>query len=60
MAFAVAILGSVQAVAIAHHAGPPGYVKGLKITLLIAAVLLTMAALASTSLRRGRTGSAGE
>jgi MFS family permease len=60
MAFGVAILGSVQAVAIAHGTGPSGFLTGLKITLLIAAVLLAMAALASTSLYRGRSGLPGE
>ena len=56
MAFGVGILGSIQAVVIAHGTGPSGYLAGLKITLLIAAVLLALAALASTSLYRGQSG----
>jgi MFS family permease len=56
MAFGVAILGSVQAVATAHDPGPSGYLTGLRITLLLAAILLALAAIASTSLYRRRSG----
>jgi hypothetical protein len=54
MAFGVAIFGLVQAVAIASGPGPPGYLTGLPVTLLIAAALLALAAFASTSLYRRR------
>ena len=60
MAFGVAILGSVQAVAISRGTGAPGYLTGLKLTLLIATALLAIAALASTSLYCGRTDSTGQ
>jgi MFS family permease len=52
MAFGVAIFGSVQAVVTAPGAAPRGYLAGLRITLLVAAVLLALAAVASTSLYR--------
>jgi hypothetical protein len=50
MAFGVAILGSVQSVAILHHTGSAGYVIGLRVTLAVATVLLALAAVASTRL----------
>ena len=49
MAFGVAILGSVQTVAVSRTPGPAGYLNGLKITLLIAAILLALAAAFSVS-----------
>lgn len=52
MAFGVAIFGSVLAVATARHTGPPGYLIGLRITLLIAAVFLALAAIVSVRLYR--------
>lgn len=57
MAFGVAVPGSVQAVTVSRSAGPAGYLTGLKITLLIAAVLLALAAVASFSLHRRHQGS---
>jgi Tfp pilus assembly protein FimT len=56
MAFGVAILGSVQAVATAHDPGRSGYLTELRITLLLAAILLALAATAATSLYRRRSG----
>ena len=53
MAFGIAILGSVQTVTVSHTPGPAGYLTGLKITLLIAAILLALAAAASVTLYRG-------
>jgi len=53
MAFGIAILGSVQTVTVSHTPGPVGYLTGLKITLLIAAILLALAAAASVTLYRG-------
>ena len=55
MAFGVAILGSVQAVATAHDPQQGGYLTGLRITLLVAAILLALAAVGSTSLYRRRS-----
>ncbi len=52
MAFGVAILGSIQTIAVSRTPGPAGYVTGLKITLLIAAVLLAIAAVGSVTLQR--------
>jgi hypothetical protein len=54
MAFGVAIFGSVQAMVMASGPGPLGYLTGLRVTLLIAAALLALAAVASTSLYRRR------
>jgi len=54
MAFGVAILGSIQTVAVSRVAGPAGYITGLKITLLSATVLLALAAAASVTLHRSR------
>ena len=53
MAFGVAILGSVQTVTVSRTPGPAGYLNGLKITLLIAAILLALAAAFSVTLYRG-------
>jgi len=55
MAFGVGILGSVQAVATARRTGPSGYLSGLRVTFLTAAILLAMAAVASVALYRSRT-----
>jgi hypothetical protein len=54
MAFGVAILGSIQTAAITHSPGPSGYLTGLRITLLVAATLLALAAAGSISLSRTR------
>jgi hypothetical protein len=52
MAFGVAILGSIQTVAVSRNPDPASYVSGLKITLLSATVLLALAAAASVTLHR--------
>lgn len=54
MAFGVAILGSIQTVAVSRDADPAGYITGLKITLLSATVLLALAAAASVTLHQSR------
>jgi MFS family permease len=56
MAFGVAVLGAIQTVAVSRSAGSAGYLTGLKITLLAAAVLLALAAAASVSLHRRHPG----
>lgn len=54
MAFGVAVLGSIQAVAITHNPGVTGYLSGLRTTLLVATILLALAAAGSISLLRER------
>jgi MFS family permease len=61
MAFGVAVLGSVQSVAVLHHAGTNGYLIGLRVTLGAATALLALAAVASTALSpRASTSTPGE
>jgi MFS family permease len=54
MAFGVAVLGTIQSLAIEHNANASSYISGLQTTLLIATVLLALAAGASTLLYRDR------